>query len=69
MIRAVRREFSRRIADAPPQSVVQPARHLLDLDSDLLRSDLNLALEVKHAGALQLDPSLGKPANDLSAAR
>jgi 3-methyladenine DNA glycosylase AlkD len=36
-VRAVRREFSRRIAHAAPQSVVQLALHLLDEDSDLLR--------------------------------
>jgi 3-methyladenine DNA glycosylase AlkD len=36
-IRAIRKEFSRRIANAPPESVVQLAFHLLDRDSDLLR--------------------------------
>jgi hypothetical protein len=37
MVRAIRKEFSRRIANAPPESVVQLALHLLDRDSDLLR--------------------------------
>jgi 3-methyladenine DNA glycosylase AlkD len=37
MIRAIRREFSRRIADAPPENVVQLALHLLNQNSDLLR--------------------------------
>jgi 3-methyladenine DNA glycosylase AlkD len=37
MIRAIRREFSRRIADATPESVVQLALHLLKQNSDLLR--------------------------------
>ena len=37
MIRAIRREFSRRIADAPPESVVQLALHLLNQKSGLLR--------------------------------
>jgi 3-methyladenine DNA glycosylase AlkD len=37
MVRAIRREFSRRIAEAPPESVVELALHLLDRDSDLLR--------------------------------
>jgi hypothetical protein len=37
MIRAIRREFSRRIADAPPESVVQLALHLLNQKSDLRR--------------------------------
>jgi 3-methyladenine DNA glycosylase AlkD len=37
MIRAIRREFSRRIADAPSESVVQLALHLLNPNSDLLR--------------------------------
>ena len=32
------------------------------------KSDLNLAFKVKDAGAFQFDTSLGKPANDLSAA-
>jgi 3-methyladenine DNA glycosylase AlkD len=36
-VRAVRREFSRRIASAPPESVIQLALHLLQEDSDLLR--------------------------------
>ncbi len=37
MIRAIRREFSRRIADAPPDSVVELALHLLNQNSGLLR--------------------------------
>jgi 3-methyladenine DNA glycosylase AlkD len=36
-VRAIRREFSRRIASAAPKSVIQLALHLLDADSDLLR--------------------------------
>jgi 3-methyladenine DNA glycosylase AlkD len=36
-LRRVRQEFSRRIVDATPQSVVQLALYLLDEDSDLLR--------------------------------
>jgi len=36
-VRAIRREFSRRIASAAPESVIQLALHLLDADSDLLR--------------------------------
>ena len=36
-LRAVRREFSRRIAHDAPQSVVQLALHLLDEDPDFLR--------------------------------
>jgi 3-methyladenine DNA glycosylase AlkD len=36
-LRRVRQEFSRRIVDATPQSVVQLALHLLGEDSDLLR--------------------------------
>jgi 3-methyladenine DNA glycosylase AlkD len=36
-VRAIRREFSRRIASAAPESVIQLALHLLDTDSDLLR--------------------------------
>jgi hypothetical protein len=37
MVRAIRREFSHRIADARPESVIQLALHLLDQNSDLLR--------------------------------
>lgn len=37
MIRAIRKEFSRRIADAPPENVVQLALHLLSQNADLLR--------------------------------
>jgi 3-methyladenine DNA glycosylase AlkD len=37
MVRAIRREFSRRIADAPPETVVQLALDLLNQNSDLLR--------------------------------
>jgi 3-methyladenine DNA glycosylase AlkD len=37
VVRALRKEFSRRIADAPPESVVQLALHLLNQNSDLLR--------------------------------
>jgi 3-methyladenine DNA glycosylase AlkD len=36
-VRAVRREFSRRIASAPPESIIQLALHLLQENSDLLR--------------------------------
>ncbi len=36
-VRATRREFSRRIAGAAPESVFQLALHLLDENSDLLR--------------------------------
>jgi len=36
-VRAIRREFSRRIASAAPESVVQLALHLLTENSDLLR--------------------------------
>jgi 3-methyladenine DNA glycosylase AlkD len=36
-VRATRREFSRRIASAAPESVIQLALHLLDEKSDLLR--------------------------------
>ena len=36
-VRAIRREFSARIASAAPESVVQLALHLLDQDSVLLR--------------------------------
>jgi 3-methyladenine DNA glycosylase AlkD len=36
-VRAVRREFSRRIASAPPESVIQLALRLLQENSDLLR--------------------------------
>jgi 3-methyladenine DNA glycosylase AlkD len=37
VVRAIRKEFSRRIADAPPESVVQLALHLLNQNSDFLR--------------------------------
>ena len=37
MIRGIRREFSRRIADAPPENVVQLALYLLNQNSDPLR--------------------------------
>jgi 3-methyladenine DNA glycosylase AlkD len=36
--RAIRREFSRRIANAPPQSVIQLALYLLTIPSDLMRA-------------------------------
>jgi 3-methyladenine DNA glycosylase AlkD len=36
-VRATRREFTRRIASATPESVIQLALHLLDEDTDLLR--------------------------------
>ena len=36
-VRATRREFSRRIASAAPESVIQLALHLLNENSDLLR--------------------------------
>jgi 3-methyladenine DNA glycosylase AlkD len=36
--RAIRREFSRRIANASPKSVVQLGLHLLTMQSDLLRA-------------------------------
>jgi 3-methyladenine DNA glycosylase AlkD len=36
-VRATRREFSRRIASAAPESAIQLALHLFDEDSDLLR--------------------------------
>jgi 3-methyladenine DNA glycosylase AlkD len=36
-VRAVRREFSRRIASAPPESIIQLALRLLQRNSDLLR--------------------------------
>jgi 3-methyladenine DNA glycosylase AlkD len=37
VVRAIRKEFSRRIAGAPPESVVQLALHLLNQNSDFLR--------------------------------
>jgi len=37
VVRATRREFSRQIASATPESVIELALHLLDEDSDLLR--------------------------------
>jgi 3-methyladenine DNA glycosylase AlkD len=36
-VRAIRKEFSGRIVDTPPESVVQLALHLLNQNSDLLR--------------------------------
>ena len=36
--RAIRREISRRIANASPQSVIQLALHLLTIPSDLMRA-------------------------------
>jgi len=52
MVRAIRREFSRRIADAPPESVVQLALHLLDRNSDLLRF-FSYELVNRHRPALE----------------
>ena len=52
MVRAIRREFSRRIADAPPESVVQLALHLLDQNSDLLRF-FSYELVNRHRPALE----------------
>jgi hypothetical protein len=37
LVRAIRKEFSGRITDSPPESVVQLALHLLNQNSDLLR--------------------------------
>ena len=52
MVRAIRREFSRRIADAPSESVVQLALHLLDRNSDLLRF-FSYELVNRHRPALE----------------
>ena len=52
MIRAVRMEFSRRIAVSPPESVVQLALHLLDQNSDLLRF-FSYELVNRHRPALE----------------
>jgi 3-methyladenine DNA glycosylase AlkD len=52
MVRALRREFSRRIADAPPENVVQLALHLLDQNSDLLRF-FSYELVNRHRPALE----------------
>jgi 3-methyladenine DNA glycosylase AlkD len=52
MVRAIRREFSRRIADAPPEGVVQLALHLLDRNSDLLRF-FSYELLSRHRPALE----------------
>jgi 3-methyladenine DNA glycosylase AlkD len=70
MIRAIRKEFTRRIADAPPESVVQLALHLLNQDSDLLRF-FSYELINRHRPALeQLTASdllrLGKGLNSWS---
>src|SRR5271170_6201224 len=69
-IRAIRREFSRHIANAPPESVVQLALHLLDQNSDLLRF-FSYELVNRHRPALeQLTASdllkLGKGLNSWS---
>jgi 3-methyladenine DNA glycosylase AlkD len=37
LVRAIRKEFSGRITESPPESVVQLALHLLNQNSDLLR--------------------------------
>jgi hypothetical protein len=52
MIRAVRTEFSRRIADAPPESVVQLALHLLNQNGDFLRF-FSYELLSRHRSALE----------------
>ncbi len=51
-IRAIRKEFSRRIADASPESVVQLALHLLNQNSDLLRF-FSYELLSRHRPALE----------------
>jgi 3-methyladenine DNA glycosylase AlkD len=52
MIRAIRKEFSRRIADAPPENVVQLALHLLSQNADLLRF-FSYELLNRHQSALE----------------
>jgi 3-methyladenine DNA glycosylase AlkD len=69
-IRAIRKEFSRHIANAPPESVIQLALHLLDQNSDLLRF-FSYELVNRHRPALeQLTASdllkLGKGLNSWS---
>jgi 3-methyladenine DNA glycosylase AlkD len=54
MIRAIRKEFSRRLADAPPESVVQLALQLLNQKSDLLRFFSYELLSRHRAGLEQL---------------
>jgi 3-methyladenine DNA glycosylase AlkD len=51
-VRAIRREFSARIASAAPESVVQLALHLLDQNSDLLRF-FSYELVGRHKAALE----------------
>jgi 3-methyladenine DNA glycosylase AlkD len=51
-IRAIRKEFSRRVADAPPESVVQLALYLLNQNSDVLRF-FSYELVNRHRSALQ----------------
>jgi hypothetical protein len=51
-VRAIRKEFSRRIADARPESVVQLALHLLNQNSDLLRF-FSYELLSRHRSALE----------------
>jgi 3-methyladenine DNA glycosylase AlkD len=51
-VRAIRREFSARIASAAPESVVQLALHLLDQNSDLLRF-FSYELVSRHKAALE----------------
>jgi hypothetical protein len=46
LVRAIRKEFSGRITDSPPESVVQLALHLLNQNSDLLRFSLMSCLAV-----------------------
>jgi 3-methyladenine DNA glycosylase AlkD len=69
-IGAIRKEFSRHIANAPPESVIQLALHLLDQNSDLLRF-FSYELVNRHRPALeQLTASdllkLGKGLNSWS---
>jgi 3-methyladenine DNA glycosylase AlkD len=54
MVRAIRKEFSRRLADAPPESVVQLALQLLNQKSDLLRFFSYELLSRHRAGLEQL---------------
>jgi 3-methyladenine DNA glycosylase AlkD len=70
VIRTIRKEFSRRIADAAPESVVQLALHLVDRNSDVLRF-FSYELVNRHRPALeQLTASnllkLGKGLNSWS---
>jgi 3-methyladenine DNA glycosylase AlkD len=51
-VRAIRREFSARIASAAPESVVQLALYLLDQNSDLLRF-FSYELVSRHRAALE----------------